>query len=98
MLRLLNVATPATAATVVVPDSVPLPGFTAIAIATLLEKLVMVFPWASCAVTLMAGVTAAPAVVLDGCTVMTSFVAAAGVMSKAVLVMVGRPVVLAFSV
>src|ERR1043166_7434198 len=98
MLRSEKVATPATAGTVLVPDNEPPPGFVPIAMLTLLEKLVTVFPCASWAVTLMAGVMAAPAVVVLGCTAKTSFVAAAGMMSKAELVMVGRPVVLAFSV
>src|SRR2546430_4469530 len=51
-----NVATPATAATVVVPERVPLPGFAPSAIVTLPVKPVAVFPCPSSAVTCTAGV------------------------------------------
>src|SRR5205807_1070030 len=71
-----NVATPATAATVVVPERVPLPGFAPSAPATLLQKPGTVFPCPSSAVTCIAGVIAAPATVLLGCTVNHSCIAA----------------------
>src|SRR5437016_322184 len=55
-----NVATPATAVTVVVPERVPLPGFAPSATVTLPVKPVAVFPCPSSAVTCIAGVIAAP--------------------------------------
>src|SRR2546425_853622 len=64
-----NVATPATAATVVVPERVPLPGFAPSAIVTLPVKPVAVFPCPSSVVTCTAGVMDAPAAVLLGCVV-----------------------------
>src|SRR5262245_10457065 len=99
MLKSENVATPETAGTVLVPDSEPLPGFAPMATVMLPAKVVTVFPWASCAVTLTAGVMVAPAVVFKGGgTEKISFVAGAGMMSKAALVIVGRPELDAFSV
>src|SRR4051794_27272810 len=83
MERLENVATPATADTVVVPDSVPLPGLVPIATVTLAVELVTVLPNASCTATCTAGLIAAPAVVLVGCVVNATFDAAAGVMLNA---------------
>src|SRR2546429_2696778 len=67
-----NVATPATAATVVVPERVPLPGFAPSATVTLLVKPVAVFPCPSSAVTCIAGVIAAPATVVLDCTLQNS--------------------------
>ncbi len=61
MLRLEKVATPLTAATDVVPDSVPPDGFVPIATVMNPVKLVTTFPRASCAVTCTAGVIEAPA-------------------------------------
>src|SRR3954467_6938383 len=81
--RLENVATPLTADTVVVPDSVPLPGLVPIATVMLALELVTVFPNASCTVTCTAGLIATPAVAVDGWTVKASLVAAAGVMLNA---------------
>src|SRR5438128_1436886 len=66
MLKVENVATPFTAGTVAVPDSVPLPGLLPIATVTLPVKPVTVFPSPSCAVTWTAGAIAAPAVRLEG--------------------------------
>src|SRR5437762_5731532 len=63
-----KVVTPATAATVFVPDKVPLLGFVPIATVTFPVNPVAVFPLASWAVTWTAGVIAAPAVVVLGCT------------------------------
>src|SRR2546427_4251150 len=68
MLKPANVATPPAAATVVVPDSAPPPGFVPSATVTFAANWVAVFPCASCAVTCTAGVIGAPAVVLDGWT------------------------------
>src|SRR5712691_9153804 len=98
MLKVEKLATPATAAMVVVPDNVPPPGFVPIATVTVPVKPVAVFPWASCAVTCTAGVIAAPAVVAVGWTEKTSCVAAAGVMVNAVLVALAGPVAEALSV
>src|SRR5207302_663389 len=79
-----NVATPATGATVVVPERVPLPGFAPSATVTLLVKPVAVFPCPSSAVTCIAGVIAAPATVLLGWTLKLSCVAAPAVMLNGV--------------
>src|SRR2546426_703118 len=86
MLRLANVANPATAATAVVPDRGPLPGFASSATVTVPVKPVAVFPWASRAVTCTAGVSVAPAAAFVGCAVNASCVAAAAVTVKALLV------------
>src|SRR5437870_3781202 len=93
-----SVATPATAATVVVPDSVPLPGFAPSATVTLPLNVGSVFPRPSCALTCTAGVIAAPAAVVVGCTVIASCVADPGVMVNAALVAPVTPVALAVSV
>src|SRR5689334_23178060 len=81
--RLENVATPATAATVVVPDSVPPPGLVPIATVTFAVELVTVLPNASCTATCTAGETLAPAVALLGWTVKATFEAAAALMLNA---------------
>src|SRR2546429_9568938 len=70
-----NVATPPAAATAVVPESVPPPGFAPIASVTVAVNAVAVFPCASSAVTWTAGVIAAPAAALAGWTLTTSCVA-----------------------
>src|SRR5439155_165487 len=75
MLRLAKVATPLTAATVGVPARVPLPGLVPIATVMLVVAVVTVLPWASWTATCTAGVIAAPAAALLGCTVKASFVA-----------------------
>ena len=98
MLRVENVATPATAATVVVPDKVPAPGLVPSATVTFPVNPLAVFPWASRTVTWTAGVIVAPAVVLLGGTVKTSWAAGPGVMSKVVLVAPARPVAAPLSV
>src|SRR6266550_4043032 len=66
MLRSENVATPLTAATVFVPESVSPPGFAASDTVTFPVKLVTVAPCASCAATCTAG-SAAPATPSAGC-------------------------------
>src|SRR5205809_516416 len=91
MLRLENVANPATAATAVVPDRVPLPGFASSATVTVPVNPVAVFPWASRAVTCTAGVSAAPAAPFVGCTVNASCVAAAADTVKGLLVALVGP-------
>src|SRR5512140_588389 len=78
MERLENVATPATAATVVVPDNVPPPGLAPIATVTFAVELVTVFPNASCTATCTAGLMALPAVALVGCTMNATLSGAAG--------------------
>src|SRR2546422_11578811 len=84
MLSAAKLATPFTAATVVVPASVaplaPVPAV--IATVTLPVKPGTGFPAASCAISCTGGVSVAPAVALLGCAVKTSRVAAPGVMSK----------------
>src|SRR5687767_11864499 len=85
MERLANVATPATAATVVEPDSVPPPGLVPIATVMLAVELVAVLPNASCTVTCTAGAIDTPATALLGCTLNASRFAAAGVMLKLAL-------------
>src|SRR2546422_122660 len=86
MLRLEKVATPLTAATVVVPERVPLAGLVPIATVMLVVAVITVLPWASWTATCTAGVIAAPAAVLLGCTVKTSFAAAPALMLNALLV------------
>src|SRR5688572_5028291 len=81
--RLEKVATPLTAATVVVPDSVPPPGLVPTATVTLAVELVTVLPNASCTVTCTAGAMATPAVAFVGWTVKASLAAAAGEMLNA---------------
>src|SRR5438034_9777864 len=76
MLRFGKVATPLTAATVVVPARVPLAGLVPIATVMLVVAVVTVLPWASWTATCTAGVIAAPAAAVLGCTVKTSFAAA----------------------
>src|SRR4029077_12565385 len=95
ILTFVNVATPLTAATLVVPASVPPPGLAAIASATLPLNSVAGFPCASCAATCIAGVIAAPEVPLEGWPVNTSCAAAPGVMLNAALVLPVSPLALA---
>ncbi len=85
-------ATPPTAATVVVPERVPPAGFVPIATVTLPVKPGTTFPEASCAVIWSAGVIGAPAVAVGGSTVKTSRVAVEGTMSNGALVAPVRPV------
>src|SRR5437773_2684762 len=86
-----KVATPATAATVLVPDRVPVPGFVPIATVMLPVTPVAVFPWPSWAVTWTSGVIAAPATVGVGCTENTSCVAVPAVMLNAELLVLPAP-------
>src|SRR2546430_7642050 len=71
-----KVATPATAAWVSVPASVPLLGFVPIATVMFPVNPVAVLPFPSWAVIWTAGVIAAPATVFVGSTLKTSAVAA----------------------
>src|SRR5437879_12000082 len=81
-----NVATPPTAATVFVPDRVPVLGFVPIATVTFAVNPLAVLPLPSWAVIWTAGVIAAPAVVVLGCWAKTSCVAPPAVMLNAALV------------
>jgi hypothetical protein len=92
MLNPEKVATPATAATIFVPDKVPVLGLVPIATVMFPVKPVAVLLLASSAVTCTAGVIAAPAVVVLGCTENTSWVAVPAVMVNAVLVALPAPV------
>src|SRR3954467_5260940 len=83
MERLENVATPPTADTVVVPESVPLPGLVPMAIVMLAVELVTVLPNESCTATCTAGLIATPAVAFVGWAMMASLEAAAGLMLNA---------------
>src|SRR6266550_6489389 len=97
-IRVENVATPFTAATVLVPARVPLAGLVPIATVMLVVAVVTVLPWASWTVTCTAGVFIAPAAALLGCTVKTTFAAAPALMLNALLVAPVRPVADAVSV
>src|SRR5438093_7526033 len=92
-----NVATPATAASVFVPDKVPVLGFVPIATVILPVNPVAVLPLPSWAVIWTAGAITAPAVVVLGCTLNTNWVALPGVTLNAALAPV-RPPLLAPSV
>src|SRR5437588_13128484 len=92
MARSANVATPAEAATVAVPVSVPLAGFVPIATVTGPVNPVAVFPCASCAVTCTAGVIAGPDARRLGCDENTRCVAVPDVMLNAALVALPAPV------
>ena len=98
MLKLAKLATPLTAATVVVPASVPPLGLLPSATVTFPAKPVAVFPWPSSTVTCSAGVMVAPAVVLVGCTVNTNWLAAPTVTLKELLVAPVGPAAAAVSV
>src|SRR2546428_4585661 len=92
MLSPAKVATPATAATVLVPDKVPALGFVPIATVMFPVNPVAVLPLASWAVTSTAGVIAAPAVVVLGSTVNISCVAVPAAMLNAALIVLPAPV------
>src|SRR5688500_17369632 len=81
--RLEDVATPPTAATVVVPASVRPPRLLPLGSAVLAVEPLTVFPNGSCTPTSTARLITAPAVALVGCTVKASLEAAAGVMLNA---------------
>src|SRR5512142_280873 len=91
MLRLLNVATPATAATLVVPESVPPPGFAAIAIVTVLVNVVTVLPTESRAATCTAGERIVAAVVVTGWDVNTRAMTGPGLIVNVLLVAPASP-------
>src|SRR2546430_15850499 len=91
ILTFANVATPLTAATLVVPASVPPPGLAAIASATLPLNGVAVLPRPSRAVTRAAGGIAAPGGALGGWTGNTSSAALPGAASDGALGLPVRP-------
>src|SRR6266550_3875513 len=86
------VAAPPTAATVFVPDRVPVLGFVPIATVTFAVNPLAVLPLPSWAVIWTAGVISAPAVVVLGCTENTNCVAVPAVILNAVLVVLPAPV------
>src|SRR6185436_1845340 len=98
MLKPGNDATPAVAATALVPDNVPPAGFVPIDTVIVPVNAVAVLPWLSRAVTWTDGAMPTPAVALLGCCVNTSTLAVPGVMLNVVLVTPVGPVALAESV
>src|SRR5437870_5555944 len=98
MLTFAKVATPFTAATVVVPARVPLAGLVPIATVMLVVAVVTVLRWEERSVGCAPGVRAAPAAALLGCTVKTSFAAGPALMLNALLVAPLRSVAVAVSV
>src|SRR3954469_24861191 len=81
--RVGNVAMPATAATVLLPDSVPPPGLVPMATVMLaVEPVTVLLNW-SCTVTRTGGAMDTPATAFDGWAVKASFEAAAGLMLNA---------------
>ena len=96
--RVLKVATPLTALTVVVPLRVPLPGLVPMAIAIAAVLLVTTLPFASSTNKVTAGLIEAPATVFVGCWPNTSCVAALAVILKALLVAEVRPLLVADNV
>src|SRR5881628_859349 len=100
MLTFAKVATPLTAATVVVPARVPLAGLVPMASVMLVVAVVTGLPWASWTATCTAGVIAAPAAAVLGGTAKTSFAAGPTLrlMLNALLVGPVRPVADAVSV
>src|SRR4029077_10948215 len=90
MLRFAKVATPLTAATVVVPARVPLAGLVPIATVMLVAAVVTVLPWASWTATCTAGAFVAPAAALLGSTMKTTLAAAPALMLNALLVALVR--------
>src|SRR5574341_770444 len=91
MLKAPKIATPATAFTVAVPDSVPPTGLVAIATVTAPVNPVAVLPKASRAVTWSAGLKAVPATAVAGWTLKTRCVAVAAVTVNPGEVTDGRP-------
>ena len=98
MLKVGNVATPATAFTVAVPPSVPPPGFVPMAMVTGLVAVVTTFPCESSMVTWTAGEIEAPAATLLGWTVIMSFAAPPAFTVNALLVAAVKAPEVAFNV
>jgi len=91
MLRFAKVATPATAAIVVVPPRVPPEGLAPNATVTLVDADVTVLPRASSTVTWTGGLIAAPGVTLVGWTAKANLAAGPACTSKAAEVAPIRP-------
>src|SRR5947208_16411970 len=87
MLSVAKLATPAAAATVVVPDNVPLPGLLSVTV-TCPVKLVARFPSPSSARTFTAGLKLLPPVIVPGCVPNTSWVAVPAMILNELLVAV----------
>src|SRR5438876_114372 len=87
-----NVASPPTAATVVMPERVPPPGLAAIATVTCPVKVVARFPSPSSARTFTAGLKLLPPVIVLGCVPNTSWVAGPAMILNELLVAVPNPV------
>src|SRR5439155_9240823 len=83
LVRSPNLAAPFSPATRLPPRTTLFPSRRSSDLVTLPVKLGTTFPAPSSALTCTAGLIAAPATVVDGCTVNTSWVAVPGVMSKA---------------
>lgn len=96
--KVLKVATPATALTVVVPLSAPPVGFVPIAITIDAELVFTRLPPASSTCTVTAGVIVAAATVLVGCCVKANCAAEPTFMLNAALVAVVSPVAVAVKV
>ena len=96
--RLLKVATPLTALTVVVPLRLPPLGFVPIATVIDAVLLVTVFPRPSTTFTATAGLMLLPAIEFVGGWLKASAVAVPGVMAKVLLVELVRPLLDAVSV
>src|SRR4051812_24043695 len=90
-MRFPNVAIPAVATPVVVPDNDPPDGLVASARVIWSVALATVFPNASCTATCTLGAMEFPAVALDGCIRNASLAAAPGVTVNAELVADVRP-------
>src|SRR5437899_1337153 len=86
-----NVASPPTAATVVVPDNVPLPGLLSVTV-TCPVKVVARFPSPSSARTFTAGLKLLPPVIVLGCVPNTSWVTGPAMILNELLVAVPNPV------
>ena len=84
-------ATPPAAATVVVPDNVPLPGLLSVTV-TCPVKVVARFPSPSSARTFTAGLKLLPPVIVPGCVPNTSWVAVPAMILNELLVAVPNPV------
>src|SRR5439155_20842890 len=95
---LAKLATPFTAATVVVPPSVLPPGLAPSDIVTSPVKPGTRFPAGSSALTWTAGLIAAPATVVDGWTLNASWLAVPGAMTNGALVRGRGPLALAVGV
>src|SRR5713226_2214913 len=95
MIKFEKVATPFTAATLVVPESVPPPGLVPIATVTVPVKLGTGFPKQSSAVTCTAGLLGWPATALFGSPVNASWLTTPGVTVTAAVCVTATPAMVA---